>query len=275
MGARYYPFKVGNIACAVLLDGASPVSPERMVGRFPDIAEADMRRAYDEIKLSLDAADSSFNILMAKIGADVILVDSGEGGNPSGGLLTQSLALAGLAPDAVTMVVITHSDGDHVLGLLSDDGKAMFPKARYVISKEELAFWQRRMESGAADQRPILDMMRAQGLRLIDLDEQILPGFRAVPLTGHTPGHIGVRIESGNEKFMAMADVLHSPMQFGHPDWSPRFDVDRSLSVPTRRAALARAADQKLLTLFYHLTFPGLGRIQRDGDAFKWIPGWP
>jgi glyoxylase-like metal-dependent hydrolase (beta-lactamase superfamily II) len=115
-------------------------------------------------------------------------------------------------------------------------------------------------------------MMQDKGLRLIDMDEQIIPGLTAVPIPGHTPGQIALLLESENEKLLTMADLLHSPMQFAHPEWSSNFDVDTGVSVPTRRAMLGRAADENMLALFYHLTFPGLGRVARADKGFTWTP---
>ncbi len=94
----------------------------------------------------------------------------------------------------------------------------------------------------------------------------------AVPLPGHIPGQIGVLIESGDEQLMHLADLLHSPMQFAHPMWSPSFDVDTSISVPTWRDTRLRAADECMLTLFYHLTFPGLGWVKHAATGFAWEP---
>lgn len=272
MSVNSYPFKVGSVDCAVLLDGATVLGKERIVRRYPEATEAEYRQAYADIGLSLDQADSSFNILLIQIGGETVLVDTGEGGRPNGGHLLESMRLTGIAPDAVTLVVLTHAHGDHVLGLLADDGQPAFPQATYVISREELAFWQGRIADGAADQRPIVTMIEAQGLRLIEMDEQIIPGLTAVPIPGHTPGQIALLVESEGETLIHMADLLHSPMQFAHPEWSPSFDVDTSISVPTRCDALRRAADDNMLTLFYHLTFPGLGRVKHAEQGFAWEP---
>lgn len=118
----------------------------------------------------------------------------------------------------------------------------------------------------------IITLLDSRGVQLIPMDAPILEGLRAVPLDGHTRGQIGLRLESGGETLLHMADVLHSPMQFAHPEWSASFDADTRVSVPTRRDALAWASDTQALTLFYHLTFPGLGRVTRAGDVFVWTP---
>jgi glyoxylase-like metal-dependent hydrolase (beta-lactamase superfamily II) len=267
MSAKSYAFKVGSVDCAVLVDRASVIGKEGVLRRFPNGSEAEYRQAHADIGLSLDEADSSINILVAKIGGETVLVDTGERG-----YLLESMRLAGIQPEAITLVVITHADGDHVMGSLTEDNEPVFPNAIYVISEEERAHWQRRIESDRADHRPVVTMMEAKGLRLIKTDEQILPGMTAVPIPGHTPGQIAVLIESENEKLIHLADLLHSPMQFAHPEWSVRFDVDTRISVPTRRAALGRAADENMLTLFYHLTFPGLGRVKQAEKGFAWEP---
>lgn len=267
-----YHFTVGQIACTVLLDGASLLGVERVLRRFRDATEADYRRAYADIGLSLDAADTSLNVLLARVGAHTVLVDTGEAGRPNGGLLPQSMHEAGIALDEVTLVVITHADGDHVQGALRDDGMSAFPNATFVISQPELDHWQRRIETGSVEHGAVLGLMQRQGLRVIGPDEQIIPGITAMPLPGHTPGHIGVRITSEKTSLLVLSDLLHTPMQFAHPEWSSSFDLDTTRSVPTRRAALQRAAYEGALALFYHLTFPGLGYVERAGAGFRFRP---
>ena len=266
MSADSY-FQVGQIECVVLPDGGGVIGAERMMKRFPNGDESAFRQAYAAIGLDFDQADSSMNVLLAKVGDQTVLIDSGEGGKPNGGGLLTNMQAAGIAPESVTLVVITHSHGDHVQGILVDDTTAAFPNASYVISKMEMAFWQKRIDEGTAAHAPIVALMQARGLRLIDMDEPILPGVTAVPIPGHTPGQIGILFESNGETLIHLADALHSPMQFAHPEWSPRFDADSTLSVQTRRAVLARCADDHLLTMFYHLTFPGVVRIARAEDG--------
>jgi glyoxylase-like metal-dependent hydrolase (beta-lactamase superfamily II) len=275
MVAKSYAFQVGNINCTVLLDGASILGVEGMLKRYPNGTVEAYRKAFADIGLSLDNADSSMNILIAKVDKELVLVDSGQGGKPTGGYLLESMKLADLAPEDITLVVLTHADVDHVLGLLSDTQEPVFPNATYVISREEMAFWQGRIDSTLEAQRPIVTMLQAKGLRLIEMDEQIIPELRAIPLPGHKPGQIGLLFTSEDQQLLHLADVLHSPMQFAHPEWSPIYDVDPETSVQSRYYALDLAAQQKMLTLFYHLTFPGLGWVARSQPAeqgFIWNP---
>lgn len=269
MSAKSHRFKVGDVDCLVLLDGAFLRGREGIVRRFPDASESDYVRAYADIGLSLDEADTSFNILLMRVGADVVLVDTGEAGKPHGGYLLESLRCADVQPEDVTLVVLTHSHGDHVLGLLSDAGEPTFPNARYVMSSVEMDVWRARAADNAQHQA-LITLLDSRGVQLIAMDAPILDGLTAIPLAGHTRGQIGLRLESHGETLLHLADVLHSPMQFAHPEWSASFDADTSVSVPTRRDALSLASDTQALTLFYHLTFPGLGWVKRVNEGFVW-----
>jgi glyoxylase-like metal-dependent hydrolase (beta-lactamase superfamily II) len=272
MSGQFYAFKVGDIDCRVLLDGMTVIGAEGIAGRFPSVPEADAQRAFREVGQSIDDAASSLNILLARIGGETVLFDAGEGGRPKGGGVIPSLRLASIAPEEVTLVVITHTHGDHILGLVDANGQPVYPNARYVISAPERAFWQARIAAQIPEQQGLMDMIEERGVRVIAADEPIMPGLTAVPIPGHTPGQIASLIESGGEKLIHLADLLHSPMQFAYPEWSPRFDADPTISVPTRQELLQRAADENMLAFFYHLPFPGLGRVSRADRGFAWEP---
>jgi hypothetical protein len=49
-------------------------------------------------------------------------------------------------------------------------------------------------------------------------------------------------------------------------------DHDAERSVLSRSRLLGRGADENLLVHAYHMPFPGLGRVERHGSAFRWIP---
>ena len=262
-----YQFQVGQIDCTVILDGVDVLERDRFMRRFPEATEAEYRQAFADMGLSFDEASSSKNLLIAQGRDETVLVDTGMGGD-----LLAGMALAGIAPTDITLVVLTHTHGDHIIGLLDADGGPAFPQARYVISDTEMQWWQGRIDAGIVDQQAHVTMMEAHGLRQIAIDAEILPGLTAVPIPGHTPGQIALRFESDGQQLLHLADLLHSPMQLAHPEWSAKFDDDTSVSVPTRRALLTQAAESGVLTLFYHLDFPGLGYVRPVAPGFGWEP---
>ncbi|MER7244429.1 hypothetical protein [Kribbella sp. NPDC000426] len=101
---------------------------------------------------------------------------------------------------------------------------------------------------------------------------ELLPGVHAVLSRGHTPGHSAVLLQSRGERLLCVGDTFYDPLQLTHPDWATPWDLDQEVSIASRRAILARAADEHLLIHAYHLPFPGLGHVERTAAAFSWHP---
>ena len=96
---------------------------------------------------------------------------------------------AGVAPDEVTDVVISHAHWDHMGGL------DLFPKAQVWIQKDEYRYytmdaWQPGGNHGGIDPSDVEELLRVNTegrLHLIDGDNvEILPGIRAFTGSRHT-----------------------------------------------------------------------------------------
>ena len=96
--------------------------------------------------------------------------------------------------------------------------------------------------------------------------------IRALPSPGHTPGHIGVDIRSGEKRLWLLVDTLHAPFQSKYTDWSPRFDVNPELARATRADLLKAAAEQKIPVHLYHFPFPGIGSVKKTIPGFSFNP---
>ena len=79
-------------------------------------------------------------------------------------------------------------------------------------------------------------------------------------------------LESRGERLLCAGDTFYDSLQLSHPGWWTPWDHDVERSVLSRRRLLGRAADENLLVHAYHMPFPGLGRVERHGSAFAWIP---
>jgi glyoxylase-like metal-dependent hydrolase (beta-lactamase superfamily II) len=140
----------------------------------------------------------------AQAGRRVAFVDVGAGASMGAdcGHLLGNLRAAGILPEQVDMVILTHIHPEHSNGLVGAAGAAVFPRAELVIPREDFKFWVETDPDAAAERfrRNMMAARRAiapyrERIRLID-DEEAMPGVAALPLPGHTPGHTGWMVES-------------------------------------------------------------------------------
>jgi glyoxylase-like metal-dependent hydrolase (beta-lactamase superfamily II) len=260
----YHSFNIGAIRCVVVPDGGQKMPLSELAEMFP--LDPDIQAGIQALS---EPQDFFMNCLLIESDGQRILIDSGVGSldpehTPQ---LLANLREAGVTPDDITTVVITHGHGDHMGGGVDAAGQRVFSKARYLITRLDWDHW-----TGPAlrpfSERCLLPLR--DHITLIEPDFVIAPGVRTLPALGHTPGHIGIVVESQGEKLMDVADAMHHPIQVAHPDWSPHFDSDPGVAAQVRRALLAQAAADSCRVLAYHFGFPGLGIIRADGDGFIW-----
>jgi glyoxylase-like metal-dependent hydrolase (beta-lactamase superfamily II) len=216
-----------------------------------------------------DRITLSVNALLVRTGRRVLLIDTGLGPKAHGGLVA-SLSEAGVSPKAVTDILITHSHGDHIGGLLDANGALEFPKATIRMSSAEWA-WLQKSGPAAKTVEAI-----SSHVRTFEPGATIAPGVTSVALAGHTPGHVGYEIVSGGSRLLDIGDMAHSSIvSLGKPDWGVAFDSDGAVAKTTRQAALARLAKDQELVYSPHFPFPGVGHIVAEGNAFAWKAGVP
>jgi glyoxylase-like metal-dependent hydrolase (beta-lactamase superfamily II) len=279
-----YRFRLGEYRCLLVNDGVTETTPA--AGICLNAPSDELDAALQTYGVADGLPSVNWNCLLIDTGSQRVLIESGSRGPafPTRGRLLDGLRAAGVAPETVDVVVHSHGHFDHIGGNLSDDGAPAFPNARHVVARREWEFWEGRpsLEQLPLDE-PIRGFMRGAAeqnllslgdrVMRIDGEAEIAPGIAAVPAPGHTPGHMGIAVASGGEQLLYVADLAYHPVQVEHTGWYSAFDLDPAQAVESRRRLLDRAAADRALVLFYHFIHPGLGRVTRRGDTFRWEPG--
>jgi glyoxylase-like metal-dependent hydrolase (beta-lactamase superfamily II) len=281
--AGIYRFKLGSFKLISISDGKLNVPAAVFAGNAtPDQLNEVLKQGFQQKTLTADC-----NVLLVDTGQNKVLIDTGSGSlnGATVGKLLENLRQAQIKPTDITAVILTHAHGDHIGGLKGTNGLT-FPNARYFIGKTEWNFWTARFVDlpkfkGPADMKQQMIKIAKSQLALIrdritlfEANQEFLPGFTAIPAYGHTPGHVAIRIASGDAAMIHTADTVHiNTINLWNPDWKPIFDADQEMAATTRQAVLAKIASDRTLMFAYHFPYPGIGNIRpRTQGGFDWQP---
>lgn len=261
---RAHTIQLGGFEVTTLLGGASMSdNPIETFGLNADPAEFESLSAENFIPA--DRSGGSFTLTLVRTPDALVLFDTGM--VPANN--AASMAQAGLTPEDVTHVVLTHMHPDHISGLMDGEAPA-FPNAQLILPRPESDYWAANpSEAYTAKVVPLLDQAQQ-----IEGTEEILPGIRAEQAHGHTPGHTTYLLESEGQRLLISGDSFnHYVYSVQRPAWHVRFDVDKEQGAATRQAVLARLAEEKIPFIGYHMPFPALGFIAPNGEgSFRFVP---
>jgi glyoxylase-like metal-dependent hydrolase (beta-lactamase superfamily II) len=283
-------FSVGGLRCHTLEGGLQRLDGGAMFGVVPyplwsARTEPDERR---RIPLAM-------RCLLIEHPDGLVLVDTALGNKESArfldiygvenqGLegatqLEDALATAGFLPRDVRWVINTHLHFDHAGGNttmdpeLEDDPRRhvrpTFPNATYVVQKGELDFARHTNERTRASYLPhnFEPIAAASRWRLLDGDEEVLPGISVRLTPGHVPYHQAVLVRDAGETAAFVADLIptvaHLPLA-----WIMGYDLEPLRTLDSKRRLLADAVSEGWRIVFEHDPRIALGRpVARGKDV--------
>ncbi|MYN06772.1 MBL fold metallo-hydrolase [Pseudoduganella aquatica] len=278
-----YALQVGEIDVLVVSDGVLPLPTSTMA---TNATKADLSAWLDHMFMPQEAFDWPLNVLVARSGEQIILVDTGLGsqfsGFPRAGQFPARLKAAGIDLAAVTDVVITHMHMDHVGGLLAEGVKEQLrPDVRIHVAAAEVEFWDAPDFTQTVMPTPVPNVLRStaasflkeyrSNLHIFQDRHEVAPGVVVRLTGGHTPGHSVVDLASEGELLTFAGDAMF-PVAFDHPEWHNGFEHDPVESERVRVGLFRELARNGGLLVASHLPFPSVGRVAIDGDAFRWVP---
>jgi glyoxylase-like metal-dependent hydrolase (beta-lactamase superfamily II) len=191
----------------------------------------------------------------------------------------KSLAATGLGVGDIDYVMCTHLHTDHVgWNTRLDNGRWVptFPKARYLFSDRELAYWTEKENADPAAHPWITDsvlpVVAAKRVEPVKSDHVLNELVRFIPTPGHTPDHFCVQVGKSGADALIAGDMIHSPLQARYPELGMRADYNSAQAGETRRRMLGRLCDTSTLLCTCHFPSPSMGRVERWDDGFKVVP---
>ncbi len=302
-----YSYRVGDATVRRIDESTlADVEPAKL---YPDLDGAALKEHGPRLTAGSYNPDNgrliqSLHSWLVRVGGRTILIDTATGDGkdlppPLGHLQTpylERLAAAGVRPEAVDSVLLTHLHADHVgWNTRRENGGTgrwvpTFPNARHVLSRVEQRYLASLTGGEPAPDLPppalgtpvrtptasvyaesIAPVIAAGLTDFIEVDGgEWADGFSFHPTPGHSVDHATIRLRSRGEEALFLGDVFHHPLQVYRPDLRSVYCEFPEPARTSRRWALEYAADRHCLCFSSHFAETSAGRITRRGDGFAW-----
>ncbi|MDR3321872.1 MAG: MBL fold metallo-hydrolase [Synergistaceae bacterium] len=252
-----YKTKVGTFEVYMLSEGQRDSDASILIGA----SSVDVKKFIPS-----GSYPSAVNAFVVRTPDGVILIDTGFGRELFG-----NLASVGISPDDVASLLITHSHGDHIGGLVKS-GLPSFPKAKVYIAKREFD-WSSNVRDALGGYG---DVELFTPGPLAERGTEIIDGVRAIAAYGHTPGHTIFLIESLGERLLIWGDLTHAmAIQMPRPNVSVTYDSDPAEAAEVRKVVLSFAMEEEIPVAGMHVAYPAIGRLERDSEnqgGYRFVP---
>lgn len=280
LAPAFYRFKHGSMEATVISDG--PLHFPESTKIFLKAPDDEIRKLLTDEFLPPDAVRMEQNILVINTGDKLVVFDTGvismkQPNQPSGRILT-SLKEAGIDPKDVDAIVLTHTHIDHAGGIMSADGKTNhFPNAQIFTTEADYAYYTDEKKFGTRAEGSVRTCLKnlvpnKDRLVMMKPGQEILPGIQSIASPGHTPGHMSFMISSGGKSLCLTGDIAHHTILLRRPKMAAIFDVDGEMASASRIRMCDMLSKDRIPALIYHLPWPGIGNIAKEGDGFRFVP---
>jgi len=254
--------------------------PDMMIGNEQQLAPshpADMR----------ERIDTSVHTWIVSTHDSTILIDTGIGNGKTRPIkffdhldtpYLDRLLAAGVRPEKVNYVLITHIHTDHVgwnTVLVNHRWCPTFPNATYVFPRLGHEYF----SSTEGRARPNYGMYEDSVLPIVEAGQanmigpeggEVLPGLKYIPTPGHSIDHMSISLCSRGEEALFAGDVMHSPVQVLAPHLKSIFCADPEEAMHSRLRILEHCAERDATYFSSHFAETSAGRILRANGAYRW-----
>jgi glyoxylase-like metal-dependent hydrolase (beta-lactamase superfamily II) len=254
--------RLGTFELHAIRDGVFRLDGGAMFGIVPKPVWEKLAPADDRNRIVL-----SLTCLLIRTGSKNVLVDTGIGdkhdprfvelyGVVRRPTLVESLGQAGLRPEEIDLVVLSHLHFDHAGGAtVRSNGTLVpaFPKATYVIQE---GMWAEALEpnprtKGSYMPDDFLPLEKAGRVKFVNGEEEITPGVRVRRSGGHVKNHQIVLAESQGRTAIFWADLLPTSAHV-KPAWVMGYDLYPADVATLKQEMVRQSAAGKWVNVFEH-----------------------
>jgi glyoxylase-like metal-dependent hydrolase (beta-lactamase superfamily II) len=277
--AAPHAFKHGAFEVTVVSDGHLVLPISFLAANAPPDERAALLKAAGQTG---EQYQSPTNVTLIRSGSDLVLVDMGSGDRfmPTAGKLWDNLKAAGIDKGKITKVIFTHGHPDHLWGTVDELDDLVTPDATFYVSAREWDFWNGddAMRGLPAERAGFVTGARRNyaaikgKVKMVKPGDDVVSGLSIVDTPGHTQGHVSLALAGGDGLIVGGDTLTHPLISFEHPEWRPAADHVPEQAAQTRRKLLDRLVADKSKLIGFHLPYPGVGTVERKGNAWRFVP---
>jgi glyoxylase-like metal-dependent hydrolase (beta-lactamase superfamily II) len=271
---------IGDMRLTFVSGGRLRIDGGNMFGVIPRVLWAQKSPPDELNRILLDT-----NCILVRTPQSLGLIDTGYGGKAlpkhrsrhaleEGEPLARNLAAVGIDADEIDWVILTHLHFDHAGGATRRDEngqlRPVFARARHFVQRNEWedAASKRSELAGSYYPDDFAPLEKAGLVELIDGHAEIAAGVTTQLTGGHTRGHQIVRLESGDESAVCLADIC--PTTAHLPTfWTMAYDQYPLDVRRVKPGILSDIAGHQRVALFAHDPKVVAARLSL-GDGTEW-----
>jgi glyoxylase-like metal-dependent hydrolase (beta-lactamase superfamily II) len=270
----FQSFQVGGLRCHTLEGGLQRLDGGAMFGVVPRTLWKTRIEPDDRNRIPL-----AMRCVLVEHSDGLVLIDTALGNKEDGkfldiygvenqGLegatqLEDALASAGFLPKDIRWVINTHLHFDHAGGNTTMDPdlendprrhvRPTFPSATYVVQRGELDFARHTNERTRASYLPhnFEPIAAANRWRLLNGNEEVLPGISVRVTPGHVPFHQTVLLQDRGESALFVGDLFPTTSHLALP-WIMGYDLEPLRTLESKRVILSEAVAEGWRLIFEH-----------------------
>lgn len=176
------------------------------------------------------------------------------------------LTMAGVHPESISVVIITHPHLDHTLGLVTggENPTPIFVNAQHYLGAKDRELL-RTMEE--IERQPLEIVEQAGLLTLVDNTLELGDGLSIIPMPGETPGHQVVHLKTQSSEVYIVGDLFHHVLEFAEADRHPIWSDGPTLQA-SKTSFVQQIAGSNATVFFTHIE--GAYRVKNNNGQIVW-----